>query len=215
MQAGIVCKTIARLRLPIIPPTYFTIPPITAGESPQFTSLPSVTTPKYARFTSTSRIRPISPLPLREKYDVCVVGGGHAGCEAATAAARSGARTLLLTQRLDTVGELSCNPSIGGVGKGTLVIEVDALDGVMGRVSDKAGIQFRMLNRSRGSAVWGPRAQVDRKLYKMHMQDTIFNYPNLDVRAASVSNLVFGHHSVSSGCGRMPVWGVVEGVRLG
>ncbi|KAG6372706.1 mitochondrial translation optimization protein [Boletus reticuloceps] len=148
------------------------------------------------------------------QYDVCVIGGGHAGCEAATGAARAGARTLLITQNLDAVGELSCNPSIGGVGKGTLVKEVDALDGVMGKVTDKAGIQFHMLNRSKGSAVWGPRAQVDRKLYKRHMQDIIFNYPNLDVRAASVSDLVFDHQMASSSSNHS-IWGTVTGVRLG
>ncbi|KAL4071899.1 glucose inhibited division protein A-domain-containing protein [Scleroderma yunnanense] len=146
-------------------------------------------------------------------YDVCIIGGGHAGCEAATGAARAGARTLLLTQKMDTVGELSCNPSIGGVGKGTLVREVDALDGIIGRVADKAGIQFRMLNSSKGSAVWGPRCQVDRKLYKTHMQDIMFNYPNLDVRAASVSDLVCDHDTLSAPTS-IPVWGAIKGVRL-
>ncbi|KAJ7050581.1 mitochondrial translation optimization protein [Mycena amicta] len=132
-------------------------------------------------------------------YDVCIIGGGHAGCEAAAGAARTGARTLLLTQNVDTIGEMSCNPSIGGVGKGTLVREIDALDGLMGVVADKAGIQFTILNRSKGAAVWGPRAQMDRKLYKSHMQNALRNYPNLDIRAASAYDLVFDrpHHSVS------------------
>ncbi|EPQ53026.1 glucose-inhibited division protein A subfamily, partial [Gloeophyllum trabeum ATCC 11539] len=140
---------------------------------------------------------------------VCIIGAGHAGCEAATGAARTGARTLLLTQRLDTIGELSCNPSIGGVGKGTLVREVDALDGVMGRVADKAGIQFQILNRSKGPAVWGPRAQIDRKLYKKHMQDTILHYPNLDVCAGSVFDLVFGEGDPNNS-----LWGNIKGVKL-
>ncbi|KAJ7472002.1 glucose inhibited division protein A-domain-containing protein [Mycena latifolia] len=144
------------------------------------------------------------------QYDVCIIGGGHAGCEAAAGSARSGARTLLLTQNLDTIGELSCNPSIGGVGKGTLVREVDALDGLMGVVADKAGIEFTMLNRSKGAAVWGPRAQIDRKLYKKHMQRAIHKQPNLDIRAGSVLDLVFDHSQPLA----PNQWGRISGVKL-
>ncbi len=123
-------------------------------------------------------------------FDVIVVGGGHAGCEAAASAARSGAKTALLTHRLDTVGVMSCNPAIGGLGKGHLVREIDALDGVMARVIDRAGIQFRMLNASKGPAVRGPRAQADRKLYREAMQDILGNYPNLTLVQGAADDLV-------------------------
>ena len=130
-------------------------------------------------------------------YDVIVIGGGHAGCEAAAASARLGARTLLLTHKIETIGEMSCNPAIGGLGKGHLVREIDALDGVMGRVADAGGIQFRVLNRSKGPAVRGPRAQADRKLYRNAMQETLFNQPNLEIRAASAEDLIAENGAIS------------------
>jgi tRNA uridine 5-carboxymethylaminomethyl modification enzyme len=123
-------------------------------------------------------------------WDVIIIGGGHAGCEAAAASARFGARTLLLTHKIETLGEMSCNPAIGGLGKGHLVREIDALDGLMGRLADRAGIQFRLLNRSKGAAVRGPRAQIDRRLYREAMQAELLATPNLTVKAEAVEDLM-------------------------
>src|SRR5687768_18194147 len=127
---------------------------------------------------------------LDEVFDVVVIGGGHAGCEAASAAARLGANTALVTINLDLIGQMSCNPAIGGIAKGHLVREIDALGGIMGRVADRAGIQFRLLNRSRGRAVQSPRAQADRALYRKDMRQTLEGTPNLHLRQGTVLDLL-------------------------
>ena len=130
-------------------------------------------------------------------YEVIVIGGGHAGCEAASAAARMGARTALVTHRFETVGAMSCNPAIGGLGKGHLVREIDALDGLMGRIADLGGIQFRVLNRRKGPAVRGPRAQADRKLYAAAMQEAIRNHPHLAIVVGAAEGILSGHGTVT------------------
>uniref|UniRef100_A0A8C3K3F6 MnmG N-terminal domain-containing protein n=1 Tax=Calidris pygmaea TaxID=425635 RepID=A0A8C3K3F6_9CHAR len=144
------------------------------------------------------------------RYEVVVIGGGHAGTEAAAAAARGGARTLLLTHRIGTIGEMSCNPSFGGIGKGHLMREVDALDGLCGRLCDRAGIHYKVLNRAKGPAVWGLRAQIDRQRYRESMQREILNTPLLTVREASVEDLLLAEPEPEHP-GKCQVTGVVLG----
>ena len=129
-------------------------------------------------------------------FDVVVIGGGHAGCEAAAASARLGVNTALFTHKIETIGEMSCNPAIGGLGKGHLVREIDALDGVMGEIADKSGIQFRLLNRSRGPAVQGPRTQSDRSLYRKYMQEKLLNYCNLSIFSDPVIKFIFNKNTI-------------------
>jgi len=138
-----------------------------------------------------------SVAPSARPYDVVVIGGGHAGTEACAAAARSGARTALVTPSLSNLGVCSCNPSFGGIGKGTMLREIDALDGLAGRIIDKAGIQFRGLNKKKGPAVWGPRAQIDRDLYKKHMREEILSTPGLNVLEGKVADIIVSREGIS------------------
>ncbi|KAK3047209.1 hypothetical protein LTS18_013196, partial [Coniosporium uncinatum] len=154
--------------------------------------------------------------PLRRPFDVIVIGGGHAGTEAATASSRSGARTALITPSLSNLGVCSCNPSFGGIGKGTMLREIDALDGVVGKVVDRAGVQFRVLNRKKGPAVWGPRAQIDRGLYARYMREVVEGQEGLDVVEGKVADIVVDREAEGQGKG---LWeegkhGRIRGVRL-
>src|SRR6201987_3304249 len=135
-------------------------------------------------------------MPFTEQYDVVVVGAGHAGCEAAMASARMGLRTALFTLNLDLIAQMSCNPAIGGIAKGHLVREVDALGGVMAEVADAVGIQFRLLNTSRGPAVWSPRAQCDKKQYRVEMKRVLEREPNLHIKQAEVAALIIENSRV-------------------
>src|SRR6516164_1305311 len=129
---------------------------------------------------------------MPEKYDVVVIGAGHAGCEASRVCARLGLKTALVTMNLDLIAQMSCNPAIGGIAKGHLVREIDALGGVMGEVADAVGIQFRLLNTSRGPAVWSPRAQMDKKQYRIRMREVLEQEPNLRIKQAEVAGLLVG-----------------------
>src|ERR1700709_938555 len=137
-------------------------------------------------------------MAFTEQYDVVIVGAGHAGCEAAMAAARMGLRTALFTLHLDLIAQMSCNPAIGGIAKGHLVREVDALGGVMGEVADATGIQFRLLNTSRGPAVWSPRAQCDKRQYRVRMRQVLEAQPNLHIKQAEVVDVVLEDPDPSS-----------------
>jgi tRNA uridine 5-carboxymethylaminomethyl modification enzyme len=161
-------------------------------------------------FATVSSEPPLSPASSPNSPDVIVIGGGHAGVEASAAAARSGAHTTLITPSFSNLGVCSCNPSFGGIGKGTMLREIDALDGVVGRIVDKAGVQFRVLNTNKGPAVWGPRAQIDRALYKMYMKEEMLAYPNLEVKEGKVADILVG----KDGMQELGTYGRITGVKL-
>src|ERR1700716_4363691 len=127
---------------------------------------------------------------MQNHYDVVIVGAGHAGCEAARACARMGLRTAMITMNIDLIAQMSCNPAIGGIAKGHLVREIDALGGLMGEVTDAVGIQFRLLNTSRGPAVWSPRAQCDKQAYRLQMREVLEAQPNLSIKQAEVADVI-------------------------
>jgi len=135
-------------------------------------------------------------VPFTEHFDVVIVGAGHAGCEAAVACARMGLKTALYTLNVDLIAQMSCNPAIGGIAKGHLVREVDALGGIMGEVTDAVGIQFRLLNTSRGPAVWSPRAQCDKQAYRLKMREVLESQPNLQIKQAEVADLILENPSL-------------------
>ncbi len=151
-------------------------------------------------------------MAFTEQYDIAVVGAGHAGCEAAMAAARMGLRTALFTFNLDLIAQMSCNPAIGGIAKGHLVREVDALGGIMGEVADAVGIQFRLLNTSRGPAVWSPRAQCDKQQYRVKMRQVLESQPRLFIKQAEVVDLVFEEPASGSLVRPRPAW-IAQGTR--
>src|SRR5258706_11700008 len=149
-------------------------------------------------------------MQFTEQFDVVVVGAGHAGCEAAMAAARMGLKTALYTLNVDLIAQMSCNPAVGGIAKGHLVREVDALGGIMGEITDAVGIQFRLLNTSRGPAVWSPRAQCDKQAYRLKMREVLESQPNLKIKQAEVAKLILGAASTE-----YPVLGETDGSVLG
>ncbi|KAJ4392068.1 vacuolar protein sorting-associated protein 45 [Gnomoniopsis smithogilvyi] len=216
--AGRLRKEIGRRHLAIRQRLDAAFPPkMIKAWQPQGLSRPATLLTRLTRLTrlttpSLNRPRTFATVSQESRpFDVVVIGGGHAGSEACAAAARSGARTALVTPKLDNLGVCSCNPSFGGIGKGIILREIDALDGLAGRIIDKAAVQFKVLNRKKGPAVWGPRAQIDRALYQKHMRDELTDYPGLSVVLGSVSDIVVGEVEVGQGDGAKSK---ITGVRL-